>query len=163
MAAALISGQLNDDDDDEDYDPEKDSNDDGEDDEEIEEDEEDDGSPVIIDDEADADENADEEEDEEEDEETRQKRAIEFRTRILAVIDKLGAQWPNVQDQAWLKRVLKLMSIADEQEKDWFPWGLPALDPLVKGAQSADELEKEHALSILALYQQRQEAASAPQ
>jgi hypothetical protein len=159
-----MAGQLDDEDDDFDYDPEKDSNDDGED-EEIEEgDEEDDGSPAIIDEDGnavneDGEEGVDDEE--EEDEETRQKRAEEFRVRVLSAIGKLGAQWPHIEDQAWLKRVLKLMTIADEQEKAWFPWGLPALEPLKEGASSKDELEQSHATSILSLYQARQEAVSA--
>jgi hypothetical protein len=158
LAAALMAGQLDDEDDDEDYDPENDSNDDGEDLDEPEDDE-DDGSPAIID--PDAEEEVVEEVEEEEDEETRQQRAIEFRTQVLSVIDKLGAQWPHIEDVSWLKRVLKLMAIADEQEKDWFPWGFPALDPLIASAKSSDELEQQHALSILALYQERQEAVSA--
>ena len=149
-----------DDDDDEDYDPEQDEHDDGED-VEIPE-EEDDGSPVIIDEDDESVEDGEdgEEAEEEEDEATRLQRAEEFRVRVLGVVDKLGAQWPHIEDQSWLKRVLKLMSIADEDEKQWFPWGLPALTPLQQSAESADEHEKQHALSILSLYQQRQDAVS---
>lgn len=159
LAAALMAGQLDDaDDDDEDYDPAKDENDDGED---VDiPDEEDDGSPVIMDEEGNPEEGEAGEDDEEEDEASRQQRAEEFRVRVLGVVDKLGAQWPHIEDQSWLKRVLKLMSIADEEEKQWFPWGLPALSPLQQSAESADELEKQHALSILSLYQQRQDAVN---
>jgi len=157
-----MAGQLEeeDDEDDEEYDPEKDSNDDGQD---IEiSDEECDPNPVIVNDAAydDDDDGEAAAGDDEEDEETRKQRAEEFRVRVLGVIDKLGAQWPHIEDQAWLKRVLKLMSIADEEEKQWFPWGLPALEPLQRGSESVDELEKQHALSILSLYQQRSSLSS---
>lgn len=154
-----MAGELAEDDDDEDYDPTKDENDDGEDidgdipDEDLE-------NGATEDDEAEDDEEAFEEETEEE----RLQRAEEFRVRVLSSVEKLGAQWPHIEDQAWLKRVLKLMSIADEERGEWFPWGVPALSPLQKSAESSDELERTHGNSILALYKEREAVnASSPQ
>ena len=157
-----MAGDLEDDeDDDEDYDPTKDENDDGED---IDIDENDEGDVEDKDKVELVMENEDVEEIEEETEEERQQRAEEFRARVLSSVQKLGAQWPSIEDQAWLKRVLKLMSIAQEERIEWFPWGVPALEPLKQSAQSSDELEREHANSILALYKAREEAsASSPQ
>lgn len=157
-----MAGQLDGDmdDDDEDYDPEMDEHDDGQD-EEICEDE-DDGTPAVTGD-VDVEQGNMEaiEAEDEEDEETRRQRAEAFKTKVLATVESLGAQWPSIQDQAWLKRVLKMMSIADDEEKAWFPWGIPALEPLKKSAASADPLEQQHALSILALYKDRAEALTA--
>lgn len=111
------------------------------------------------------DEVADEEEEEEmdEDEETdeqRQQRAEEFRARVLSSIQTLSAQWPHIEDQAWLKRVLKLMSISDDEGQEWFPWGVPPLGPLQKSSESSDELERTHAQSILKLYADRAAVAN---
>lgn len=162
LAAALLAGELGEDDDDEDYDPTKDENDDGEDIEIADEDEE--AAAAAENGEDGDDEQMDvEEAEEEETDEQREQRAEEFRARVLSSVQLLGAQWPHIEDQAWLKRVLKLMSIADERI-EWFPWGVPALEPLQKSKAASDSLESAHAASILALYEDRlAQSASSPQ
>jgi hypothetical protein len=155
MTGDVLDGE----DDDEDYNPEKDSNDDGLDDEGDDLD----GEEGLVDENGEDGEDVGydvEEGEEEEDEELRKQREEEFRVRVLGAVEKLGAQWPSVEDQSWLKRILKMMSIADETEQAWFPWGMPAIEPLNRSAKSNDELERNHALSILALYQERASATN---
>lgn len=146
--ADLISANLddNDDDDDEDYDPEKEKN---------EEEEEEEYELDELDEEFDTENSIkDSEEIEELNDEQRKIKEDKFRQIVLQSVGKLGAQLPYSEDIVWLKRVLKMMSVSDSKELEWFPWGIPPTEPLKVSANSSDELEKNHALFVLELYDQ---------